>query len=133
MAVEPTKDTKNPDNQSVSDQLPNETVQAVAIGNLKAISEQPALLSNLAYSNAIANTNLSQQNAVASQQAMNELGLAVTAKSVNTVGNLGPVEARSAVDILTNNELAAAIADLKATLEAFTQNDDGKQSEKTHN
>jgi len=86
---------------------------------LKAIGEQPAMLSNLAYANLIANTNLSQQNAVSNQQAMNELGIAVTGKSVNIVSNLGPMEARSAVDILTNNELAQTIADLKATIQGF--------------
>ncbi|URX64742.1 R body protein [Luteibacter anthropi] len=77
------------------------------------------MLSNLAYSNTVASTNLSQQNAVANQQAMNELGISIVAKASNTISNLGPLEARSAVDILTNNELAQTIADLKATLQAF--------------
>jgi hypothetical protein len=99
--------------------LPEDVVSAVAIGNLKSISEQPAMLSNLAYSNTVASTNLSQQNAVANQQAMNELGISIVAKASNTISNLGPLEARSAVDILTNNELAQTIADLKATLQAF--------------
>ncbi|MFL6628036.1 MAG: R body protein [Burkholderiaceae bacterium] len=100
--------------------LPEEVVTAVAIGNLKAISEQPAMLSNLAYSNTVANTNLSQQNAVANQQAMNELGISIVAKASNTVSNLSPMEARAAVDVLTNDELAQTIADMKATLQAFT-------------
>ncbi|MCK9200903.1 MAG: RebB family R body protein [Gallionella sp.] len=68
-------------------QLPDDIVQSVAIGNLKAIAEQPAMLSNLAYSNLVANTNLSQQNAVANQQAMNELGIAVVAMACNIVSN----------------------------------------------
>lgn len=99
--------------------LPSDIVQSVAIGNLKCISEQPAMISNLAYANLVSNTNLSQQNAVSNQQAMNELGIAVVGKTVNNVANLGPLEARSAVDILSNNELAQTIADLKATLQAF--------------
>lgn len=94
-------------------------VEGVAIGNLKSIAEQPAMLSNLAYSNIVANTNLSAQNAVANQQSMNELGVAVTAKTTAGVTNLGPLEARSAVDILTNNEVAQGILDLKASLSAF--------------
>jgi hypothetical protein len=77
------------------------------------------MLSNLAFSNLVANTNLSQQNAIANQQAMNELGIAIVGKTVNKVTDLGPLEARSAVDVLTNNELAQTIADLKATVEAF--------------
>lgn len=100
--------------------LNEEVVSAVAIGNLKAISEQPAMLSNLAYSNVVANTNLSQQNAVANQQAMNELGISILAKASNTISNLGPLEARSAVDILTNDELAQTIADLKAAVQSFS-------------
>jgi truncated hemoglobin YjbI len=86
----------------------------------KAFADTPAMLSNLMFSNIIANTNISQQNAVANQQAMNELGISVTGKTVNVISNLGPAEARSAVDVLTNNELAQTIADLKATIEAFT-------------
>ena len=97
----------------MADQLPSDIVQSVAIGNLKAISEQPAMLSNLAYSNTVATTNLSQQNAVANQQSMNELGVAVTGSTVSKVQNLGPLEARSAVDILTNDELAQTIADFQ--------------------
>ncbi|MCM8528979.1 MAG: RebB family R body protein [Lentisphaeraceae bacterium] len=99
--------------------LPSDIVQSVAIGNLKSISEQPAMISNLAYSNVVTTTNLSQQNAVSNQQAMNEVGISVVGKTVNNVANLGPLEARSAVDILTNNELAQTIADLKATVQAF--------------
>lgn len=99
--------------------LPEDVLSAVAVTNLKAIAEQPAMLSNLAYSNVVVNTNLSQQNAVANQQAMNELGISIVAKATNTVSNLGPLEARSAVDVLTNDELAQTIADLKAAVQAF--------------
>ena len=94
-------------------------IEATADQNLKSISEQPAMLSNQAYSNLVANINLSMQNATANQQGMNELGISIVAKCVNIVTNLGPLEARSAVDILTNSEIAQAIADLKAAVQAF--------------
>jgi hypothetical protein len=96
-----------------------DTVTVIGLANLKSIGEQPAMLSNLAYANVIANTNLSQQNAVANQQAMNELGISIVGKTVNSLTNLGPLEARSAVDVLTDNELAQTIADLKASVRAF--------------
>lgn len=96
-----------------------ETVTAIAIANLKSVAEQPAMLSNLAYSNVVANTNLSQQNAVANQQAMNELGIAIVGKVVNSLTNLSPLEARSAVDVLTDNALADEIASLRAAVQAF--------------
>jgi hypothetical protein len=102
-----------------SNSLPESIIQSIAIGNAKSIGEQPAMLSNLAYSNVVANTNLSQQNAVANQQAMNELGISIVGKTVNSLTNLGPLEARSAVDVLTGNSLAETIADLKATIQAF--------------
>lgn len=70
--------------------LSEDVISAVAIGNLKAVAEQPAMLSNLAYSNVVATTNLSQQNAVANQQSMNELGITVLARAATTIGNLGP-------------------------------------------
>ena len=96
-----------------------ETETVAAIGSIKSIAEQPAMLSNLAYANTVANTNLSQQNAVANQQAMNQLGISIVGKTVNNVANLGPLEARSAVDVLTDNSLADEIASLRSTLEAF--------------
>jgi hypothetical protein len=108
------------------DQIPPAVSPAIAdaetvlsISSLKSIAEQPAMLANLAYANLVANTNLSQQNAVANQQAMNELGISIVGKTVNTIANLGPLEARSAVDVLTDNSLADEIASLRATLEAF--------------
>jgi hypothetical protein len=105
-----------PDEKNIDEQI----VSAVATGNLKAISEQPALISNLAYANVVSSTNLGQQNAVANQQAGNEITVPLVAKAVSTVSDPGPLEARSAVDILSNNELAQTIADLKASVQAFT-------------
>jgi 5-enolpyruvylshikimate-3-phosphate synthase len=88
--------------------------EAVAISSLKSISEQPAMLSNLAYSNTVVNTNLAAQNAVANQQAINELGVSILGKMVNVISNLGPLEAKSAQEILSGNTLAEQISDLKA-------------------
>ncbi len=99
--------------------IPEEITDAVAIGNLKSISEQPAMLSNLAYSNTVMNTNLSAQNAVANQQSMNQLGVAIVGKTVNKIANLGPLESKSATEVMTDNALADAITSLKAAVEAF--------------
>jgi hypothetical protein len=101
--------------------LDEQIVTAVAVGNLKAISEQPALLSNLAYANALSTNNLGQQNAVSNQQAGNQLGVPLVAKAVDVISNLDPLASRSAVDVLSNNELAQAIVDLKSVVEAFAE------------
>ena len=95
-------------------------IEGIAIGNLKSISEQPAMLSNLAYSNTVVNTNLSMQNAVANQQAMNELGVAVTGKTINRLINLGPLEAISTTQVLTGNTVAEEILDLKAAIQGLS-------------
>lgn len=99
--------------------LHKEVVSAVAVGNLQTISSQPAMLSNLAFANAVATNNLGQQNAVNNQLTVNQLGVSTLASASNTVSNLGPMQARSAVDVLSNNELAQAMADLKSVVEAF--------------
>jgi hypothetical protein len=105
--------------------FPENVVEGVAVGNLKSIAEQPAMLSNLAFANVAFSNNLAQQNAVANQQAMNETGVAATSKAVKAVASIGPLEARSAVDVLTNDEIAQTIADLKATVAAFVSQGGG--------
>ena len=99
--------------------LNHEVASAVAIGNLKAISEQPAMLSNLAFANAVSSTNLGQQNAVSNQRAVSELGISTLARGSNTVSSLGPMEARAAVAVLTDNGLAETIAALESAVQAF--------------
>lgn len=99
--------------------LPDIVVESIEIGSLSSIAGQPAMLSNLAYGNSVSTLNTSQQNAVASQQALDELNVSVTAASVNKTNTTGPLAARSAVDVLTNNELAADIGSLKASTAAF--------------
>jgi hypothetical protein len=107
--------------------LDEQIVNAVATGNLKAISEQPALLSNLAFANVVSSTNLGHQNAVSHQDAGQRITVPLVAKAVSTVSDPGPLEARSAVDVLSNNELAQSIADLKSVVEAFAGGKGGGQ------
>lgn len=90
--------------------------RALVIANLKSVAEQPAMLSNLMFANLVANVNLTQQNAASNQQAANEVGRAVTGKVVNTVLNLGPLEAMSALQLLTGNSFAESLIDLKAAV-----------------
>jgi hypothetical protein len=96
-----------------------QVTDAVTTNSVSTIADQPAILSNLALANLIANTNLAAQNAIANQQAMNELGVSVVGKIVNMLSTVGPLEARSAVDILTDNELAETLAGLKSALQAI--------------
>ncbi len=99
--------------------LPDDIRESIAIGNVKSVAEQSSMLSNLAYANLISNVNLSQQNAVSNQQAMNQLGLTVTGKVVNLVANLSPMEAVAVVKMDTGNDLAQQLSDIKGTLASF--------------
>ena len=108
-----------PDNGG-SHSLPSNIVESVAIGGLSSIAGQPAMLANLAYGNSVSANNMSQQNAIASQQALDELNIAVTGANVKKTTAAGPLQARSSVDVLTGNELASEIAGLKASLAAFS-------------
>ncbi|MCH6257819.1 hypothetical protein MLD52_14775 [Puniceicoccaceae bacterium K14] len=105
-------------NTGLNDSL-GETVTVIDTTSLLSQGQMPSNISNQAYSNTIQSRNISSQNAVSNQQALNQLGISVVGKSVNNVGNLDPLESRSSVDVLTNNELAQTILDLKAAVDAF--------------
>jgi DNA-binding transcriptional MocR family regulator len=77
---------------------------------------QPARVSNLSHENITATVNRGAQNAVANQQAHAQLNLALVGKIANRLQNLQPITARSSVEILTDNDLAEAIAALKAAV-----------------
>ena len=94
-------------------------VEAVAVSGMCCISNQPAMLSNLEYSNVVANTNLSEQNAVSNQQLVSEVGVSILGKAVNMISSLGPLESKSSSEILTGNTIAEQIASLKASVQAF--------------
>jgi hypothetical protein len=93
-------------------------IGAVAISGM-AIAGQPSMLSNLAYANILSSNDLGAKNQVSNQDAQNKLRISILSRAVNRVQNLQPLQARSAVDVLTNNELAQTITDLKATMAAF--------------
>jgi hypothetical protein len=99
--------------------LPEEVLQAISISNAKSVAEQPAMLANLAFGNNTSNANLSQQNAVSNQQAMNELNVVITGKAVNLVANLSPMEAVSTSQLFTGNTVAEEIADLQASVDSM--------------
>lgn len=109
--------------------LPDDIKESIAISNVNSVAQQPAMLSNLAYANLIANVNLSQQNAVSNQQAMNQLGVSVTGKAVNLVANLSPMEAVAVVKLDSGDDFAAQqLADLKGADAASTPTDTPTES-----
>lgn len=93
---------------------------------LETTAGLPARLTNLGQSEVISSVNLSAQNAVANQQAHSQLAVSVLGQAVHRVASLGPLEARSSVDVLSNNETAQTIADLKAAAQAFPGGSGGR-------
>ncbi|MEM9216682.1 MAG: hypothetical protein AAGD25_20325 [Cyanobacteria bacterium P01_F01_bin.150] len=92
----------------------DQTTSGTSTSNLTSVASQPANLANLAYTNAILNTNLVQLNAAANQQAMNQLGLAITANVANLIA------APSSFDPIQVN-------DNKATIKSKAIEDDIKR------
>lgn len=81
--------------------LPQAIVQALALANANAVGEQPAILANLALANQVFTVNLQQQNAVALQQALNQLTLVVMARCsglILSAGRGADSDVRSTVD-----------------------------------
>jgi len=105
-----------------SSALADDIRESIAIGNVKSVAEQTSMLSNLAYADLISNDNLSQQNAVSNQQAMNQLQITVTGKAVNRISDLSPMEAVATTKLDTGNDVAEQLADLKATVQNFSNN-----------
>lgn len=96
--------------------LPDDIRESIALGSFSSIAGQPSSLSNLAYSNAINNNNLTQQNTVANQQAMNQVAKSVLGNTVNLVADLNPMEAVAVTKMDTGNDLAQQLMDLKAAI-----------------
>jgi hypothetical protein len=70
--------------------IPNDLIEAIADSTAISVGEQPAILSNLALANLIANTNLAQQNAISNQQAMFQLEMTIVSKCVEVIANINP-------------------------------------------
>lgn len=94
----------------------NEVTAATA---LTCNGNQSTLIANLAYSNSVQVQDGSAKNALTNQQALSQLAIAVLGKSTNAVQNLGAAQTRSAVEVLTGNEVASQEVSLGATLAAF--------------
>ena len=99
--------------------LPDDIRESIAIGTVDAVAGQSSSLSNMAYANSISNVNISQQNTVANQQAINQVGVSVLGKAVNLVADLSPMEAVAVVKMDTGNDVAEQLMDLKSSVQAF--------------
>lgn len=76
-------------NVNTTSALPDDIRESVAATNLKALGDGPALYQNLAYANAVAH-----------QQAMNQISQAATGKIVESIISTSPAEGGSAIAAL---------------------------------
>jgi len=101
--------------------LPEQIIDSIAIDNVKTIAGAPAVNSSfyqgLAMGNAVHNQNLSQQNAIAEQNAMSVARLAL-AKQLTEVD---PSESIATNKLLTGNDVASQMQSLLAALNSGAQ------------
>lgn len=100
--------------------LSPDVVEAITIANLKTVAEQPSLLSNMALANQVFNQNMSQQNALADQNAMAVARLS-TVKSIAEFNPIDASQARATQHVLTGDSVAGQMAALLATLNSGGQ------------
>jgi hypothetical protein len=73
---------EEPANVNVTSALPDDVRESVAAANFKVVGDSPAVLQNLALANAVAH-----------QQAMNQISQAATGKIVESIISTQPAEA----------------------------------------
>lgn len=79
-----------------------------------AVAQQCAMVSNLALSNQVANTDLAAKAQLAGQLGVDQLGLAILAHAVGRLQAPGAAQARAAVAALSGNEAASSLLGLRA-------------------
>ena len=117
-AVPPASDPTEANSQSPTssnDRLPGHVIEAIADSTAISVSEQPAILANLALANQIANENLAQQNAIANQQAMFCLQMATVAKCVEVIANIDPSGPNAAQRLALMQQLLEMMKRMQAT------------------
>jgi hypothetical protein len=101
--------------------LPSDIIEAIAVSNAKSIGEQPAILSNLALANQIANCNLAQQNAISNQQAMFQLQMATLSKCVEVILGADPSSSKSAQQMKALQEFFAQVVSQMSTMNSVAK------------
>lgn len=96
---------------------PEKIVESVSVGNLKTIADASA------HSMALA-----MQNAVAHQQAMQQIQLSVVGNITKRLTEVDPAEARSIGKVLTGNDLAEQLAQLSSAIASIQQQMKGAQT-----
>jgi hypothetical protein len=101
--------------------IPEDIVTSVAVDNVKTIAGGPATNSQfyqgLAMGNAVHNQNISQQNALAEQNAMGVARLA----TVKQLIEVDPTESAAVNKLMTGNDVASQMQALLAALNSGAQ------------
>jgi hypothetical protein len=107
------------DSRAGASALSDDARESVALGDLLSVAGQPSALADLALLNLVNNINTSQQNAVANQQAMNQVGLTATGRAVNLVANLSLMEAFAVSRLCAGANVARQLAELRGSISAL--------------
>lgn len=91
------------------------TPTAIAASGL-VVAQQPATISNLAFSNQVAGADLAAKAQAAHQDAMNRLRQSILARATASLNRASPATARPAVHAITGESAAQQLAELQAAL-----------------
>lgn len=97
-----------------------DVVESITIANLKTVAEQPSVFSNMMLANSVFNQNMSQQNALSSQNAL-EIARLGAVKSIVEFNPIDASQARATQHALTGDSVAMQMQSLLASLNSGTQ------------
>lgn len=98
-----------------------QVIDSVTTGNVKTIAEAGSFYTQMGFSNAVANQQLAQANALAHQQAMNQISQAATGALVKSIIEVDPSQAVAEQKVLSGNDTAGFLAALLAALNSGQQ------------
>lgn len=100
---------------------PEKIIESVSVANLKAVAEQPAVLSNLALGNAVSFQQMANNNLLALMQA-------VTGRVVDHVLDTSITDAAAVNKIASGNDLGQQLGQLGAVIAQIQQQMKGAQT-----
>lgn len=94
--------------------LPESIQESVSVSD-SAIMQESAMLTNLLFSNAVSQANLSNQNAISKQQSLNEMGNVVLGKAVERLNTVDPMGVVVTQNLIEQFPLATSLLKGKST------------------
>lgn len=112
---------ESPANVMETSALPDDIRESVAVANLKTISEQGAILTNMALTNLVAHQQRLNQIAEEQMQGSAAFGRAILSRAINHVLDTEIADAAAVQKIASGNDLGQQLAQLGAVISQIMQ------------